>query len=678
MEMRHIRIKEDWISAISRNDISKIRDLYEQHGDDLLQVQSQGGLRPTGLHIACENGFLDVVKFLVEKGANGLAEDRWNRRPIHCAIYKGNLSVFQYLHDKDCGFNPIPNNDTPGKAEHFSAVAIKCGQLPVIKYLIKHGVKVPASGLYCACGTFFSLPIVKFLFSGTDEEDEQEEEEQQQQQHRYNLRRKKIKRDPMDGDGGSDYTSSLLPCFRFDSMEGVNALRQACLSGNRAIANYLIQHGVDVNKIGDRTAEGLDGYPTLTLACRQPDLLETVRLLLNHGADINARAARRNQDDDEVADSIEEEADVYLADVYSSPLAAALSNENEDIAAYLLQDFGSRLVTSPNDMTSYLILAAQGIGDEVMRLLCQRVASSPEIFWSLGKYGKNPLMTAIEHENMDAIKLLCTEHTTAENRIDCLDIVDSEGGTALSRACAIGDAEGVRYLYNNGASVTFSALKHAIRNDEINVVKYLCEETTVLDTENSIDDEIPGRTVLHVAAEHDDFRILRYLCENHLDKIDFNSQDTETGQTVMHEVAEIDSCCYGDDDYNMMQLLLSKGANPNLQDSAGCTPLHIVLKGYLYCLSSDDFTDDFRMQYLETACGKIRALLDANANPLCVDRDDRTPLHLALDLIGCLEDTTERFQEVFDRLSLGLVYDLLRAGGHHVLNRVCHRRSSRR
>ena len=674
MEMRHIRIKEEWISAISCNDISKIRDLYERHGDDLLQVQSQSGRRQTGLHIACAKGYLDVVKFLVEKGANGLAEDGWNRRPIHYAIYKGNLSVFQYLHDKDCGFNPIPDDglDWNRNNDSFVTAATSCGNLPVLKYLIKHGFKVPAPALYSACSTYGNLGCVTFLFSGTDEEDEEEE------QPRYNLRRKKIKRDPNDGDG-----HHLLPCFRFDSMEGVNALRQACFCGKREIANFLIQNGVDVNQIGDLAADGTceagkgwNAYPTLTLACRHRNLLETVRLLVNHGADINARAARRNQDltssdDAQGTNGIEVESDID-----SSPLAAALSNRNEDIAAFLIEEFGSRIVASPNEMTYYLKLAADRMGLETMRLLCQRVAPSPDTIWALGSDGSNPLMTAIDWRRMDVIKILCTEHTTAENRKDHLDMVDAAGYSALSRACKIGYLKCARYLYNNGASVTSSALKHAIQDGKIVVVKYLCEETSVLNIGDAIDDENPGRTVLHLAA-NENIGIVRYLCENHLDKIDFNSKDTETGQTVLHKLAEnpCHPCNHGDHDCKIMQLLLSKGANPNIQDTAGCTPLHLALKSYLLFHSNHSMS---KMEVLENTCRKIRALLEANANPLCVDRDDRTPLHLALDLIGCLEDTTERFQKVFDRLSLGLVYDLLRAGGHHVLNRVCHRRSSRR
>ena len=670
--MRHIRVKEEWISAISRNEMSKIRDLHGRHGDELLQVQSQSGVRPTGLHIACEYGYLDAVKFLVEKGADGLALDEDAKRPIHYAISNGNLPIVQYLHEKDCGFHPIPSeNDSifenhHWKESHFASVAIRVGTLPVLKYLIKHGVSVPASALYDECGRYSYLRIVKFLFSGTDEEDDEE------QQHRHNLRRKKIKRDPMDGDGESDDTSSLLPCFHFDSMEGVNALRAACFRGDRGIANYLIRHGVDVNKIGDlefdHVDEELSGYPTLTLACRHLNLLETVRLLLNHGADINARAPRSNRDegstdDDEDADSIEE------ADVDSSPLAAALSCEDEDIAACLLQDFGDRLVVSSKEMPSYLMLAAKEKGEETMRLLCQRLASTPDTIWAPGgKDRRNPLMTAIKYKKMEVIKLLCTEYTTAENRKDRLDMMDSAGDTALSIASRNGYVEGVHYLYNNGASVHSLALKRAIGSNRYSVMKFLCEETTVLDNGGVIDDENPGRTVLHVAA-NESFDILHYLCENHHDKIDFNSQDNETGRTVLHEVAEDSWDCDLDD--SIMRLLLSKGANPNLQDSAGCTPLHLALEVYRFCLTCDEM----ETENLEYTCRRIRALLEANANPLCVNRYGRTPLQLAID-IDVPREHIERFQEVFDRLSLGLVYDILRAGGHHGLNRVC-KRSSR-
>ena len=53
------------------------------------------------LHNACENGHLEIVKALVEAGADTEKWDNWGRSPVHCAAMWGYKEVLVYL-IRDC------------------------------------------------------------------------------------------------------------------------------------------------------------------------------------------------------------------------------------------------------------------------------------------------------------------------------------------------------------------------------------------------------------------------------------------------------------------------------------------------------------------------------------------------------------------------------------------------
>ena len=292
-------IKIQWLDAIRSNDISKVQDLYEKHREELVQVKDSND--KSGLHYACQYGRTEIVQFLVERGADGLDLDIWHVRPIHYAIRRGHLPIVQYLHEQNCGFYPIPicmvglnPRHRNGAAEvHFATQAIIRGHIQMLKYFVTNGVEVPAKGLYYACGIdrsgrFSNLPIVRYLFTGMEDDDEEVADGEN------NRRGKKGKH------------IDTFSCFQFDSMEGVNALRIACYNKNHEIAKYLVEHGVDVNRLGDYTLEFAvsqqirNTYSTLALACCEPKRyrstvnLETVKLLVNHSADIHAGQPSRN------------------------------------------------------------------------------------------------------------------------------------------------------------------------------------------------------------------------------------------------------------------------------------------------------------------------------------------------------------------------------------------------
>ena len=53
----------------------------------------------TPLHFACKHGYIHIVQFLIEKGADIEAKDKNQNTPLYFASSKGHDPVVQYLID---------------------------------------------------------------------------------------------------------------------------------------------------------------------------------------------------------------------------------------------------------------------------------------------------------------------------------------------------------------------------------------------------------------------------------------------------------------------------------------------------------------------------------------------------------------------------------------------------
>lgn len=93
-----------------------------------------------------------------------------------------------------------------------------------------------------------------------------------------------------------------------------------------------------------------------------------------------------------------------------------------------------------------------------------------------------------------------------------------------------------------------------------------------------------------------------------------NYQDPETGNTPVHAI--LSEYKYGNDEKSRkywMEFFISKGANLNLQNAQGRTPLHLIA-----------VDDDPELSYAEL-------LLENGADPHITDLEGKTPLHLHLE-----------------------------------------------
>jgi ankyrin repeat protein len=78
--------RDDLQSASKRGDLEAVKGLLAQTDVD---INSRDGSSKTPLHAAAEEGRLNVVKFLVENGADKGAKNNEDRTPLHFAAENG-------------------------------------------------------------------------------------------------------------------------------------------------------------------------------------------------------------------------------------------------------------------------------------------------------------------------------------------------------------------------------------------------------------------------------------------------------------------------------------------------------------------------------------------------------------------------------------------------------------
>ncbi|MGL4388785.1 MAG: ankyrin repeat domain-containing protein [Brevinema sp.] len=70
--------------------------------------------RETALHLACKYNYIELVKLLLDKGANFHRQDKYGRTPLHICAMHNSLKIAQLLIDKGAGVGILNNaGETP-------------------------------------------------------------------------------------------------------------------------------------------------------------------------------------------------------------------------------------------------------------------------------------------------------------------------------------------------------------------------------------------------------------------------------------------------------------------------------------------------------------------------------------------------------------------------------------
>jgi len=142
-------------------DIHMIRDPTEDHTEDRdLFFGPYTGYNP--LQYACVKNKPEIVKYLVDKGANVNSQDEVGSTPLHYSA-ESSLEIVKYLVNKGAYVNAQNNND-----ETPLHLAIEKTSLEIVKYLVDKGADVNTKNeegltpLHYAC-SYGTLEIVKYL-----------------------------------------------------------------------------------------------------------------------------------------------------------------------------------------------------------------------------------------------------------------------------------------------------------------------------------------------------------------------------------------------------------------------------------------------------------------------------------------------------------------------------------
>ena len=380
------------------------------------------------------------------------------------------------------------------------------------------------------------------------------------------------------------------------------ALMAAASAGHTSVVSYLLDQGADVNAVEER-----DGDKTGVTALMIAANLETARLLVEHGADINLK--------DEAGEN------ALMHHLNDTKICKYLLSRGADIEARdnqgntVLINSAGRSCENPetdNSYTSVSFFLANGA-----------------VVDARDNSGGTALMAAASSGNLKSVKILLDQGAN-------INLKDNQEQTALSEAATSSNAEVVRFLIANGANAQFktaagnsllmlsaqrgqadiikmlidnkedlngqnvegeSALLQAIKSDRMEVVKMLLGAGADPNTKN-----LKQESPLYLVAEKGDLELLRLLCDkgavfshNDMDRalleavyggksemLDYLlGKCAEAGTlTNINYAPEIDSAlstAVSQKDERVIHLLLEKGANMDARDHYGSSALTVAV-----------------------------------------------------------------------------------------------------
>ncbi|KAL1632792.1 hypothetical protein SLS56_003282 [Neofusicoccum ribis] len=524
--------------AVTRGNVDVAAYLLE-HGADSSEFLDGLGL----LHVAAQNNFLEMVKLLLKYRIDLDIKSLGGWTPLACSARNGHQDVTVFLLAQGANLSI----QDAGGWDPLTGAASN-GHVSVVELLLKHGAEVSAqandgwTALRAAAQNGHADIVDLLLNRGADTE----------------------KRDN----------------------EGCTALRCSAAKGHSDIVARLLKHGADATSLCSK------GYLPLHASY---DHVETIKILLDHGIDVNAkdpdgwtvlRWAIREGAYEAVVYLLSRGADAVTACSNGyAPLHAAASVNRARIIQALL-DHGVDIETKdPTGWTALRWAASQGRYEATVYLLSRGANASTTC-----SSGFTPLHSATDHKHTNIIQALLDHGVDIEEKAP-------DGWGALSFATSVSSYESVVYLLSRGAKtstasssgwtplhiaadkslqITEVLLDHgadveaksadgknalccAVKAERLDIVEYLLKRGADLASTCN-----EGLTSLHTATTRGYHDIVKCLVDH---GADMELDNNRSGMSALYVAAY-----YGHID--IASFLIDRGASLTAELRSGYTPIH--------------------------------------------------------------------------------------------------------
>ncbi|KAH0522614.1 hypothetical protein TsFJ059_006437 [Trichoderma semiorbis] len=564
-----------------------------------VDVKARDSRGETALHLAAQQGHLDVLRLLLQAAADVDAANGRGETPLIRAARNGHTALVESL--LLSGADALAKDNEKWTAFHWAIIG---NSMDTAKLLLRYqansdGLQLNKALIVAAeAGNETAVQMVLDLGANIDWKDD----------------------------------------------EGSTAITWAVPGGYENAVRTLLRNGADPNLA--------DNYGNVPLHWAIP-YSSITELLLEYGANINVQndggrsalhwSALEGQEDT-VEILLAHNADVKAKDVYGCTALHAASLRGLDTVAQRLIEKGADPNERDKDGWTPLHAAVIRAQSSVIQLLVDKVQHGDiivkELTERLKDNNKRAMLGERAEEKLEgssvvqglrsAVNSGHTERMLAllENGADIDEVDQIGGGTALTMAIWLGMRDVATILLENGADANRpnrlgeTGLHMAISSGDELMVQLLVENGA------DVNHERYGWTPLLLAASKNYQEIAQFLVEN---AADVNATDYHD-QSALHWAAR-----HGAND--IIRLLIDKGAVVDAMDDHGKTPLICAIKKgdkdsvrTLLMAGADIKSDRCLALHTAAASGRdeiVRLLLRRGANVNAKTRDGITALQIA-------------------------------------------------
>ncbi|CAF4401919.1 unnamed protein product [Rotaria socialis] len=489
----------------------------------------------TPLFCAAKEGRIDIVKYLLDRGANSRVQNHYGVSVLWIPAQKGMLDVVELLLDAGAEINTAPAGELADELNITGwtplYAAMKSRQFDVVKLLLRRGADPNAvtklgSTPFLLASEICDLDIIEacvgagadldFAPSGPDADKlnitGQTALFMATLKDRVDVVKFLIQKGAHVNVQNRFGVSPLLLCAEAGNFEFVQALVQAgadvnitpqgelaednylagqtplygaAKKGHVKICEYLIQNGADVNAVI------MTGASSLYTATEEGHL-EVVALLIDHGANVNLSPKGQ------VARNLHIE--------NQTPLLVACVINHERIIRHLIKSGATVNLTCESGSSPFLAICQHNnVG--LARLLIEngaRYDGEAKNFYD-GKI--NGLIVAAESGSFDTLRLLVESGLDVNYKIEGQG--ETAGRTPLFCACTKGFQDIIEYLIDRGADVNgaeesgLSCLHIASAMGHDDAVRILCERGANIDQRFLFEEQYVTAYDLAESQQHD-------------------------------------------------------------------------------------------------------------------------------------------------------------------------------